>query len=258
MSETLLLEYKLVQTFANLVCTCVFQIWDFATGMPMEMTNNELCTASCMMPDGDRIVLGRTEKFGGGTTIVIWDIMANEPVRKLHYNGSVGFADFISYLNLSKDSRYVIAGFQNSYDGNANFIIFDLTVDDYSNIEPKILALDACAECTAVMANHEAVTGTRSGELVIWSMRTGKPLRQLVSTDVGYQTLTRQGLTPACAHSKEVKAVDISSDGKLLVSASSDHTLKVWNMDTEKIMHSLRGHTDEVRIFNCHIFLLVL
>ena len=103
---------------------------------------------------------------------MIWDILANEPVRKLRYDGSVGFADYISYLNVSMDNRYVIAGFQNSYDGNANFIIFDLTVDDYTNIEPKIIALDACAECTAILPNHEAVTGTRQGELVIWSMRT--------------------------------------------------------------------------------------
>ena len=62
-----------------------FQIWDFDTGQPLEMAKNELCTASCMMNDGERIVLGRTEKFGGGTTIVIWDLLANEAVRRMDY-----------------------------------------------------------------------------------------------------------------------------------------------------------------------------
>lgn len=113
--------------FFYIVCLDDFQLWDFATGQPLEMSRNEYCTASCLMNDNAHVVLGRTEKFGGGTTIVIWDLLANEAVRKLQYDGSVGFADYISYLSLSHDNRYVVAGFQNSYDGNANFIVFDLT-----------------------------------------------------------------------------------------------------------------------------------
>ena len=42
------------------------QLWDIASGQPLEMAQSEMCTASCMMKDGERIVLGRTEKFGGG------------------------------------------------------------------------------------------------------------------------------------------------------------------------------------------------
>ena len=213
------------------------------------MDKNELCTASCMMSDGERIVLGRTEKFGGGTTVVIYDLLANEPVRKLRYDAAVGFADYISYLNLSKDNRYVIAGFQNSFDGNANFIIFDLTADSYSTaVEPKLLALDACAECTAVLDNHEAVTGTRSGELLIWSMRTGKPLRQLVSP-TGSTTMTRMGISKSVAHGGEVKAVSVSRDGKLLVSGAADGAVKVWNLDSERLLTTLKGHNDEVGIY---------
>ena len=55
----------------------------------------EMCTASCMMNDGEKVVLGRTEKFGGGTTIIIWDILNNEPVRQIKCDTSVGFADHI-------------------------------------------------------------------------------------------------------------------------------------------------------------------
>ena len=54
------------------------------------MAKNELCTASCMMNDGERIVLGRTDKFGGGTTVVIWDLLANEAVRRMEYKHSIG------------------------------------------------------------------------------------------------------------------------------------------------------------------------
>ena len=111
----------------------------------------------------------------------------------------MGFADYISFLKLSNDNRYVIAGFQNSYDGNANYIIFDLSEESYHKVEPKVLALDACADCTAILDNHEAVTGTRKGEIVIWSMRTGKVNRQLAVGSA--DTLSRTGVSPAIGQS---------------------------------------------------------
>lgn len=201
------------------------------------------------MSDNERIVLGRTDKFGNGTTIVIWDLMGNQALRRLKYDAAIGFADYISYLNLSTDNRYVVAGFQNSYDGKANYIIFDLTLDN--NQEPKVLALDAQIDVTAVLSTHEIVTGTRSGELTIWSMRTGKLLRQLVTPPAGAQSLARGGLAPAtAAHRREVTSLSVSKDAKLLVSASADGTLKVWDMDTEKLMYTLTGHSDEVRKFS--------
>ena len=200
-----------------------------------------------MMSDNERVVLGRTDKFGNGTTIVIWDMMGNQALRRLKYDGAIGFADYISYLNLSKDNRYVVAGFQNSYDGKANYIVFDLTLDN--NQEPKVLALDAHIEVTEVLGNHEIVTGTRSGELTIWSLRTGKLLRQLVTPPSGAQTLARGGMAAATsAHKGEVTALAMSKDGQFLVSASADGTLKVWSVETEKLLYALRGHTDEVRL----------
>ena len=212
------------------------------------MVGSELCTASCMMKDGQRIVLGRTEKFGNGTTLAIWDIMGNEPVRKIKYTAAIGFADNIAYLNLSRDNRYVIAGFQNSYDGKANFLIFDLSADNFgpNGPEPKVIALDANADCTAILDNHQVVTGTRNGDLIIWSMKTGKPLRRLVSGGGATQTLSRKPTRGASAHGGEVMALEVSSDGVHLISASADNTLKVWDMNTEKHVRTLSGHKDEV------------
>jgi len=131
--------------------------------------------------------------------------------------------------------------FQNSYDGNANFISFDLTVDNIQSIPPKVIALDALAGVTAVLDNHEVVTGTRTGELTIWSMRTGKALRQLVSP-----ASRDGGITTATAHQREVTDIVVSKDGQFLVSASNDGTLKIWSTETEKLLRTLIGHKDEV------------
>ena len=76
------------------------------------MRKNELCTASCMMSDGERMVLARTERYGGAATVIIWDVLGNEPVRRLSYESPVGFVDQISYVGVSRDSRYIVAGYQ--------------------------------------------------------------------------------------------------------------------------------------------------
>jgi len=47
-------------------------------------------------------------------------------------------------------------------------------------------------------------------------------------------------------HSRGVNAVAVSGDGRRAVSASSDRTLKVWNLETGTLLHTLAGHADEV------------
>jgi len=64
------------------------------------------------MSDGERMVLARTERYGGAATVIIWDVLGNEPVRRLVYESPVGFVDQISYVGVSRDNRYVVAGYQ--------------------------------------------------------------------------------------------------------------------------------------------------
>jgi WD40 repeat protein len=218
------------------------QIWDFDSGRPLEMRKNESCTASCMMSDGERMVLARNEHYGGtGTTVIIWDVLGNEPVRRLGCNSPVSAGDNVTYVGVSRDSRYVVAGYQGTADGQAYFIIFDLSEHDVT--APKLLTLPAAVEVTAILENHEAVTGTLAGELVVWSLRTGKPLRHLVSTSTA-SAMAHGG--SAKAHRREVKDLAVSKDVALLVSASADSTLGIWSLETDKLMTVLNGHRDEV------------
>jgi len=47
-------------------------------------------------------------------------------------------------------------------------------------------------------------------------------------------------------HSSGVNAVSVTQDGKYAVSASNDHTLKVWDLKTGKEVHTLTGHSSGV------------
>jgi WD40 repeat protein len=48
-------------------------------------------------------------------------------------------------------------------------------------------------------------------------------------------------------HSDSVLGVAVSADGRIAVSASSDKTLKVWDLETGREMRTLEGHSDRVR-----------
>ena len=39
----------------------------------------------------------------------------------------------------------------------------------------------------------------------------------------------------------------MTADGKLAVSGSADNTLKVWELNSGRELHTLRGHPDSIR-----------
>jgi WD40 repeat protein len=47
-------------------------------------------------------------------------------------------------------------------------------------------------------------------------------------------------------HSWSVRGVAVTPDGKRAVSASADHTLKVWDLDTGRALRTLEGHSADV------------
>jgi centriolar protein POC1 len=48
-------------------------------------------------------------------------------------------------------------------------------------------------------------------------------------------------------HAAPVKSVDFNTDGSLLVSASDDKLVKVWDINKLKFRQTLRGHQNWVR-----------
>lgn len=203
------------------------QIWDLETGRPLEMRINEHYTTSCMMNNGEHLLMARTDRFGGSTTLVIWDVLGNERLRQLRHDASVGLADHVSFLAISPDDRFAVAGAQTTHDGSAHYVVFDLTT--VAPDQPRLVAFDAVVDVTVTVDRHEVVTGTRAGQLTIWSLRSGKPVRRLAAT-----------------HTAAVTDLVLSKDRQMLVSASADCTVKLWNLESEQLIRTLHGHTDEV------------
>jgi leucine-rich repeat transmembrane neuronal protein 1/2 len=237
------------------------QMWDFASGRAFEMPYQDICTASCMLSDGERIALAGT--IGNTTQLTVWDMMGNQPIKELGYTGPDGFCDTVTFLGASKDDKFVAAGFTSNYDGNAHFLIFDLKPNPHPH-DPMIFTINAEPDCTQILDGYEAITGTRDGELTIWSLKTGKALRHLFAL-ASPHTSSRLGGSSTIPHVGPVTSMAVSNDGSYLVSASADHTLKVWDMKKERNLHTLRGHVDEVsrpliieRLRNSFVIVLTL
>lgn len=70
---------------------------------------------------------------------------------------------------------------------------------------------------------------SRSGELLIWDLASGKVSRNFTN-----------------AHSDVVLSVDFSEDGAYLASSASDRFVKVWSLESGRMVRSFEGHTHHV------------
>ena len=52
-------------------------------------------------------------------------------------------------------------------------------------------------------------------------------------------------------HSRKLTAVAFSPDGKTLATGAQDQTVRLWEVETQQVQHTLQGHTDSV---NCLAF----
>ena len=128
------------------------------SGTPLETTSGgtaEWCTASCPFSDGERLALARLDvddlQHHQVVVVVVFDLLRNEAVRRLRYTCSdlstLTSAEHVSYVAVSSNSRYVVAGLQRASDDVAMFVVFDLfTISGAA----KTLLLDASAEVSTL------------------------------------------------------------------------------------------------------------
>lgn len=61
-----------------------------------------------------------------------------------------------------------------------------------------------------------------------------------------YDTSNGQVKATLSGHTDTIAAIAVSPDGKMLASASHDHTVRLWSLPGGQLMRVLAGHTDEV------------
>ena len=66
------------------------------------MPQPEICSALATMSDKTKVVFAKSDTFGGGTNLVVWDLMGNQAIKEMRYDAPIGNNDYVSFTNVSQ------------------------------------------------------------------------------------------------------------------------------------------------------------
>lgn len=204
------------------------KLWDLSKGELIQTLSEypwvvsgrvDMVNSLAFSADGQTLVTG-----GADSTVKIWHIGALDLIDILHkHNGIVRCVAFTPdglLLATAGDDRKVL--------------FWDLTQRQVA----IALSLDDTAAHSLVFSQEGQILATGSyRKIKVWRTSQATEWKHLKESSPLY-SLT--------GHTHIVSAMSISADGKLLVSGSWDQTIKIWNLETGKLIRSLKGHRDKV------------
>ncbi|WP_341531188.1 WD40 repeat domain-containing protein [Nostoc sp. UHCC 0302] len=206
------------------------KLWDLSKGILIDTLSEQPWVMSGLVDEVNSLAFssdGQTlASCGADSTIKIWHVGALDLIDILHkHNGIVRCVAF------TPDGRMLATG------GDDRKILFwDLMQRQVA----IALSLDDTAAHSLVLSQdgQTLVTGSYR-KIKVWDTSTptrGKNLKEQET----------EPLHMLMGHSHIVSSLAMSEDGKLLVSGSWDQTIKIWQLETGKLLRTLKGHRDRV------------
>jgi WD40 repeat protein len=192
------------------------KLWDLATRKKRATLQGHTgwVTSVRFSPDGN--TLASSSLALGEATIKLWDVAAEKERASLKgHKGAI-------HLSWSPDSKTLASG-------------CTLGTLKLWNVEPGKEQLVFDARTMSVMA----LAYCPDGKTVAWGGSSGIKLLDV-------QAKTERPFGGPETEKATITALAYSQDGKTLASASSDHTITLWDVSTGKANASLKGHTDAV------------
>ena len=176
-----------------------------------------------MSPDGSLLASG-----GPDNDISLWDAATGELVRRLE-----GHSDAIADgagLAFSPTGEHLASA---SYDETAR--LWDVATGESLQV---LRGHNGRVYCVAFTPDGSRVaTGSWDRRVLLWAVDSGQP----VQVFTGHENYVF-GLAFVPRH-PEARETDTSTDAPLLVSASLDRTLRVWDTDSGVTLRVFQGHT---------------
>lgn len=172
-----------------------------------------------LTPDGTRAVSASDDH-----TLKVWDLETGLVLRTLE-----GHSHSVGGVAVTPDGKRAISS---SY---KTLIVWDLeTGRALRTLEAHSTWVNAVA---VTPDGRRVVSASEDGTLKVWDLKLSIwPWRRANR----YPSHTLQG------HAYWVFGVAVTPDGKHVVSASADNTLKVWDLQTGRVLRTLEGHWDSV------------
>jgi hypothetical protein len=250
------------------------RIWDVATGKTLLTIpyGGLYVHAVAFSPDGELLATGGNDKQG---YLKIWNSHTGALVRTI-----TGHTDDVLSVVFSKDGRRLLSS---SYDKTAR--LWDVEtgreIQRYLGHNWWVWSAEFSPD------QQQIVTASQDGTAIVWSTATGQagppftghlgPVYAAAFSPDGksvvsggydnrlliwrldelkpfnYQAVVSGGTNPPPkfraleGHTAAIDAVAFSPNGHLILSASNDNTIKLWDFASGRLIKSLRGHAGRVR-----------
>jgi len=153
---------------------------------------------------------GRTLATEGGDTVILWDLATGRQLRTLERMG------FIPHVEFSLDGRTLMSG-----DGTGKIWLWDVS----SGQVLRTMQLDTASA-------GGLTTFSRSGTALLFGVESNGKTIEL--WDVASERRLRN-----MGAEKPILFMTVTSDGRLLASASENHTIRIWEVATGHKLQTL-------------------
>jgi WD40 repeat protein/predicted Ser/Thr protein kinase len=188
------------------------RLWDAATGEECAtLPHPGIVLALAFTPDGARLVSGGD--LGG--RLLVWDVSTGQIQRR------APTGERVRSLAVSPDGTRIAVGIEERMSG------WSMRISDAATGE-EVGTLDGVP--FAFSPDGKWLAGRDAGgkDVVLWDAHTLRPAARWPG------------------HEGIINAIAFDRDGGRLVSASSDHTVRLWETARGRCLRVFEGHTDEV------------